>query len=103
MNDPIRFPTMPVPIIGEPFTSHATWFVTAPIKCNCPAQTPLVVYCGNNLPPAVCPSCLNIYGVVALQGGGPNNLPLGVGIAVIGRATKNITDAQVETATKQIA
>lgn len=93
--DPLQFPPRAVPLIGEPCTVHPTWFISAPITCNCDAKTPLVVHLGNGLGPAVCPACLNVYGIVAMQGGGPKGLPPGIGVNVIGRAQQTVTDADV--------
>jgi hypothetical protein len=92
--DPLRFPSA-VPLVGEPCTTHQTWFLSAPITCNCPAKTSLVVYAGNNLPPAACPACRNVYGVVMIQGGGPKQVQFAIAVAVIGRLQENVSDRQV--------
>ena len=99
--DPLTFPQRAVPLIGQSHIAHPTWIIAAPITCNCEAKTPLTVMFGNGCQPAICPGCLNVYGIVALQGGG--NVPFGVGIAVIAKAQKRVADADVAEKIAQIA
>ena len=91
--DPLKFPPRNIPLIGESHVTHPTWLISVPITCLCDAKQPLNVLFGNNTGPSVCPACLNVYGLVALQGG--PNVPFGVAVALIGKASKNVSDDDV--------
>lgn len=92
---PIPFPQNGggVPLVGQPCTIHPTWFITAPITCNCEAHTPLLVFFGANMPPAVCPKCLNVFGLVLAEVKGGTGR---IAVQVIGRAQHEVKDADVE-------
>ena len=75
---------------------HAGWTLVQPIRCNCEAKTELTVLLGPNLPPCVCPSCLNVYGVVFMHFNPAKNIAPTIGVGVIGRATVNTPEDDMQ-------
>ena len=99
--DPLKFPPRALPIVGQPCVVHPGWTVIAPITCNCEARTVLTVYLGQNMPPAICPACMNVFGITILQYNTAQNVPGGIGVGIIGKASKNLDEGDVESTVKK--